>query len=71
MRMSSLPCGRPACIGSACGNFNDPGAKFGDPNAPRGCKGGKYSPWSWVKWYLNELPKYHSAKYTNKVGGVK
>jgi hypothetical protein len=36
----SLPCMRDKCIGKACGNFGE-----------RGCKGGKYPPWNWAKWY--------------------
>ena len=37
---------RDKCIGKACANFGE-----------RGCKGGEYPPWSWSKWYLEELPK--------------
>ena len=35
-----LPCMRDKCVGKPCGNFGD-----------KGCKGGKYPPWSWAKWY--------------------
>lgn len=61
--MTDLPCMREHCIGTACGNFNDPASRFGNPSLPRGCKGGEFPPWSWARWYLNELPKYHAAKY--------
>ena len=61
--MSGLPCGRDGCIGKPCGNFNDPDGKFGNPNLRAGCKGGEFPPWSWAKWYLNELPKHRAAKY--------
>lgn len=27
----NLPCGRERCIGKACGNWNDPADKFGNP----------------------------------------
>ena len=42
----SLPCMRDNCIGRECANFGD-----------KGCKGGEHPPWSWSKWYLEELPK--------------
>lgn len=43
----SLPCGRDKCMGKACGNFGE-----------RGCKGGfAHSPWSWARWYLEDLPR--------------
>lgn len=42
----SLPCMRDNCVGQKCNNFGD-----------KGCKGGEYPPWSWAKWYLEELPK--------------
>lgn len=41
-----LPCMRDKCIGRECANFGE-----------RGCKGGEHPPWSWAKWYLEELPK--------------
>ena len=44
--MSELPCMRDKCIGRECANFGE-----------RGCKGGEHPPWSWSKWYLEELPK--------------
>lgn len=42
----NLPCMRDKCIGRECANFGD-----------KGCKGGEHPPWSWSKWYLEELPK--------------
>lgn len=50
-KIMSLPCMRDKCIGKACGNFGE-----------RGCKGGKYPPWSWARWYLEELPKKPSQQ---------
>lgn len=46
----SLPCMRDRCVGKACGNFGD-----------KGCKGGAYPPWSYARWYLEELPKIAQA----------
>lgn len=66
----SLPCMGDRCRGTACGNFNDPESKFGNPNLPRGCKGGKFPPWSWAKWYLEELPKIAAAKYAEAGFGI-
>lgn len=42
-----LGCGRDRCLGKSCGNFGD-----------KGCKGGfEYPPWSWARWYNEELLK--------------
>lgn len=49
--LGPLPCGRWKCIGEACGNFNRPEDKFGNPRLPRGCKGGEHPPWSWARDY--------------------
>lgn len=57
----SLPCRRDACIGAKCWNFNDPNSKFFNPKLKAGCKGGEHPPWSWSKWYLEELPKIKAA----------
>ena len=66
-----LPCGREKCIGKACGNWNGPADRFGDPKGEGGCKGGDFPPWSWAKLYITELPKYHAAKYAKRDGAVK
>jgi hypothetical protein len=42
---------RDKCIGKACANFGE-----------RGCKGGALPPWSWAKWYIEELPKIKKEK---------
>ena len=53
-----LPCMRDKCIGKACGNFGE-----------RGCKGGKYPPWSWAKWYNEELPKITESVFREREEG--
>lgn len=45
-----LPCMRDKCVGKACGNFGD-----------KGCKGGDKPPWSYAKWYIEELLKIAQA----------
>lgn len=49
--MFSCPFLNEHCLGTACGNFNDPASKFGKPDLPRGCKGDNPTA-QWARWYL-------------------
>lgn len=72
----NLPCMRDKCIGKECGNFNDPSSKFFNKQMKLGCKGGEYPPWSWARWYNNQLPKiaervYREREMVNTQGNLK
>jgi len=48
------PFGNDHCHGIACANFNEPTARWGKPDKPRGCMGENPTT-AWSHWYLTEL----------------
>ena len=42
------------CLGTKCGNFNDPDGKFGKQDMPRGCMGDNPTA-QWSRWYSDKF----------------